>query len=379
MMRIALITHFYPAHRGGVEIAAYNIAKSLSESREIEITWCSADCDEAPRNDENFQSIPLKSSNIIEKLLPFPYPLIFPGSILKLFKIIQKSDLVHIHDFLYMSNILAFIFAKVSRKKIIITQHIGFIPYKNPVLRFILTILNKSLGKLMLSKSDATIFISQNVMNYFSNICRNTDNFHFIPNPTDTNIFRVFDETERIIAREKYVLKRFTFLFVGRFTGKKGLPVIKEIAEDFPDCDFIFAGWGVMDPTDWGLCNVQVQSGLTGEKIAELYNVADALILPSYGEGFPLVVQEALACGLDIIVSREIVNASPQITEHTSVIYDEELQIEEFISKIKKNIEEYQYSFENRLGKSVFASNLWNSENNRERYLKVINNTSKSN
>lgn len=371
-MKIALVSHFYPAHRGGVEIAAYNIALELSRTGEIEITWCSADCDEAPRNDENFQSIPLKSSNIIEKLLPFPYPLILPSSILKLFKIVKNSDLVHIHDFLYMSNILAFIFAKVSRKKIIITQHIGFIPYKNPALRFILTILNKSLGRFMLSKSDATIFISQNVMKYFSNICKKTQNFHFIPNPTDTNIFRVYDETERIIAREKYVLKRFTFLFVGRFTEKKGLPVIKEIAEDFPDCDFIFAGWGAIDPNDWRLDNVQVLDGLTGEKIAELYNAADALILPSYGEGFPLVVQEALACGLDIIVSLEIVNASPQITEHTSVIYDEELQIEEFISKIKKNIDEYQYSFENRLQKSEFASQLWNKESNCEQYLKLI-------
>jgi glycosyltransferase involved in cell wall biosynthesis len=45
-----------------------------------------------------------------------------------------------------------------------------------------------------------------------------------------------------------------------------------------------------------------------------VYRAADVLILPSVGEGFPLVVQEALACGLRVITGRDTANADPEAT-----------------------------------------------------------------
>jgi len=44
-----------------------------------------------------------------------------------------------------------------------------------------------------------------------------------------------------------------------------------------------------------------------------LYQACDALILPSVGEGFPLVIQEALACGLAVICASETVAADQAI------------------------------------------------------------------
>jgi starch synthase len=98
-------------------------------------------------------------------------------------------------------------------------------------------------------------------------------------------------------------------LFVGRFVEKKGLHVLEIMARMRSDVLFVFAGHGALDPRRWGMPNVRVYSGLFGSTLASLYRASDLLLLPSSGEGFPLVVQEALACGLAIICGTDTAGA----------------------------------------------------------------------
>jgi starch synthase len=98
-------------------------------------------------------------------------------------------------------------------------------------------------------------------------------------------------------------------LFVGRFVEKKGLHILSRMARLRPNILWAFAGWGHLQPTAWALPNVVVYSDLAGASLAALYRASDVLVLPSKGEGFPLVIQEALACGLPVVCSADTAGA----------------------------------------------------------------------
>jgi glycosyltransferase involved in cell wall biosynthesis len=100
-------------------------------------------------------------------------------------------------------------------------------------------------------------------------------------------------------------------LFVGRYVEKKGLNVLREIATLRPNLEFILAGSGPLRPENWGLKNVRDVGPQPQNVLADLYRWADVLLLPSVGEGFPLVIQEAMTCGLPVICGSPSERADP--------------------------------------------------------------------
>jgi starch synthase len=105
---------------------------------------------------------------------------------------------------------------------------------------------------------------------------------------------------------------RRQLLFVGRFVEKKGLAALRDLAAANPGWNLSLVGSGPIDPNAWGLDNVQVLGRKDRAALAELYRAADALVLPSVGEGFPLVVQEAMASGLPVFCGLDSAAADPR-------------------------------------------------------------------
>jgi len=313
-LRITLVTHYYPAHRGGVERVAGQLAERLARAGVAKIDWHASDCDASPPAAPGLSATPAPGWNALERAMGVPYPLWSPAALRRLVRACSESDVVHLHDCLYFPNVVAFLAARRARRPVLVTQHIGHVPYRNPLLRAAHAAANRLLGALVLGGADQVIFVSESVRAYFLERVRFRTPPLLIENGVDTGIFRPASAAERLERRAKLGIPagKPLLLFVGRFVEKKGLGVLRELTGRIRHVHWLFAGWGPMDPAAWAQPNVSVLLRLSHEDLAALYQAADLLVLPSVGEGFPLSVQEAMACGTPALVGEDTAAGSPE-------------------------------------------------------------------
>ena len=313
-VRLLLVTHYYSTHRGGVEAVARAIAERLAVRDAVEIEWMASDCDPAPPGlPAGMSCTPAASWNGLERMSGIAFPLWTPGAIRELRAAIDRSDVVHLHESIYPGNALAYLFARRAGKPVIVTQHVGAIPY-GPLARAILWLLNRTVARAVLSGANKVFFISPVVQDYFARFCR-LRAAALVPNGVDTGTFR--PDPARA-PRERPRL-----LFVGRFVPRKGIALVVSLARRIPGADWIAAGDGPLRPEEGAPPNLTVLRRRSRTELAQLYRGADLLVLPSVGEGFPLVVQEAMACGTPALVSPETASGAPGAGVYAEPISEE--------------------------------------------------------
>ena len=137
------------------------------------------------------------------------------------------------------------------------------------------------------------------------------------PNAVDNSLFAILAENTSGHAnefREKLKLPSRFILFVGRLVPEKGVFDLLEAYAKLEsslrsELGLVFAGDGV-STAELAQRAKRISPGtvcFTGfaqrEDLAALYALAEALVLPTHSDPWGLVVNEAMACGLPIIVS----------------------------------------------------------------------------
>lgn len=309
-LRLLVVTSYFPSHGGGIERVAERLIAEFAQ-REVSVEWLSSDTDPPPEAAANRVAIAVRTTNLVERATQLPYPIWFPSALAALWRAIGRADVVHVHEHLYFGSVLAVLMARLRHRPVVITQHMGALGLQRPMLTRLYEISARALGRLVFRLATRIVFISANVRSFFRRgQCARS---RLVFNGIDAARFKAAPEEERRRLRQELGIepRRQAILFVGRYVRKKGLHILESLASRFPETLWVFVGSGPEDPSTWNRDNVLVLGRVQQDRLPGLYQAADLLILPSSGEGLPLVVQEALACGLGVLSTEEVRDACP--------------------------------------------------------------------
>ena len=295
-MRLALVCHYLPPHEGGIERVVRRLADGYSDAGHevVMIGWGQA---EEARRLVQHQVRALRGHNPLERF-GVPVPLIEPVSAWRrLHSELERVDAVHVHGLPYLGSMLALAAAGATGTRAVLTEHVGRVPDDRRLYRLlqegalgagcaaarkaahVVTVLNDRVGELLRPRVAPVPVLK-------------------VANGVDLDKFRPADPSERARLRSRFGMRRFTVVAVGRNVPKKGLSTVAASAG--PAYDVILVGTGVSRLAAPPECRTFER--LDQDDLADLYRAADAMALPSTGEGLPMVVQEALASGLPVVM-----------------------------------------------------------------------------
>jgi glycosyltransferase involved in cell wall biosynthesis len=326
------VTYAHPYIGSGLGVVAKFQAETLA-SRGHNVTLISSNIPQTSKmfvfNSVTYLKVP--AAALLERL-HVPVPILFFNK--SVIRAIRNADIVHVHDMLYPSSFLGAILAKIYKKRVILTQHIPHVRYSNKIINVIEKFAFYTIGLVTLLASDAAIVLNTSVHKW---IKQYKNEVHHLPNGVDFKLFHRPTEQEKQAIRERYniPLDKFIVLFVGRFVPKKGFDILYN-AKD-PSYLLVFVGGGIIPEHIKSDHCVRIIGPLPQEDLAMIYKASDVFILPSYGEGFPLSIQEAMATGLPIITSKQ--NNLDQTLDSPFITYIDrtETDIKSAIKKIQSN------------------------------------------
>ncbi len=236
-----------------------------------------------------------KQGNIIYKLCFFVVAIIKSLFILPS----KKIKIVHIHSAshasFYRKAIFVFL-SKLFNKKVILHIHSGrlkmFYESKN-YFNFITKTFNKA---------DFIIALSENWYNFFKDIVKDKSKIKIIHNIIENNK----------VIKEKTIREPIKILFLGKIEEMKGvydlLEVINNNRKIFEGkIELIIGGNGEVKKLEnildrYNLSKtVKFEGWVSGKKKEELLKECDIYILPSYFEGLPISILEAMSYKMPII------------------------------------------------------------------------------
>lgn len=299
-----MVTHYMPPHRGGIELVAEGLFHQYQEAG-CEVRWLASRIPPQAPEKENGR-VRVGCWNFLESHLGVPWPICGPSALPALLQMVKWADLIHIHDCLYCGSALALILARHLQKPTLLSQHIGMVKYPSLFLNLLAKLAYQTLGRAVLNAATCVVFCTPSAEEFGRRLLRSQETSWSIALGVDTRRFRPPNPEERRQARRRLGLPELgqVVLFVGRLSEKKGALMFQEVIDCISGPHFVMVGDGALHPAPRD--NLTWLPMIPHEQMYQVYQTADALLLPSLSEGFPLAVLEAMASGVPVIVSRHL-------------------------------------------------------------------------
>jgi glycosyltransferase involved in cell wall biosynthesis len=295
---------------GGVENVTFNLAVQMAK-REHRVFVFSSSID-SKNSVEEYDNITIyrykKSFSI--GIAPISIDILF-----KPLKLEIDLDLVHAHIGNLPAPLTAYRYAKKRKKPFVITYHedsmggFGSLARKLGIFLF-----DHYFADKLLSSADIVLTPSQYYIDKSNFLKKYKNKLKVIPNGINLEEFEVPYSKEECRSKLNLPIAKNIILFCGSLTPRKAphvlIKAMKKIVKNNPDSYLVFVGDGMMKEKleamtlKLKLNHVVKFAGFVEEKFKPLYyKSADVFVLPSFSEGFGIVLLEASACGLPLVVS----------------------------------------------------------------------------
>jgi len=167
----------------------------------------------------------------------------------------------------------------------------------------------------VLGNADIITAVSNSCMQEIKNIIGEKKQMYVLGNGVDTGYFK----PDEMLDRAQNIV-----LYTGRLDSRKGVVDLissaKFVCENYPEVKFVITGKGPnREYIQRHISNLHLKDNVTlvgyvnREELLKLYQSSTMYVLPSYYEGLPTTLLEAMACGLpsiatDVDGSSEVIN-----------------------------------------------------------------------
>ena len=321
-LKIAILTRNYSKFGGGAERYCVELTERLSEIYDVHVY---SQINHEQSSKITFHKIPqwIKRPSFLSRLI-FSY--------LTKFKVKGKYDIVHSHVLVQYADLYTFhvpcIKTKLSNskgvKKILLWLGVFLSPRKITYLLLENSQIKPQSNRHFISVSE---YLSRNLLQSYPQL-----KGHITIAYPGINISQISEGRLTKIRNEFRTLynipaSSFILLFVAHGFKRKGLPATVKALEilNNKDIHIVIAGSG--NPKDIQIKSPTLQDNThfigVVKDMSELYPVADALIHPTLGDTYGMVVLEAMSHKLPVIVSNsKYCGFSEHLNSKNSILLD---------------------------------------------------------
>jgi len=302
-MKVLIVSAFALPHIGGVEVIVEQQARTLAELGCDVTVFTSGDDSTVGvhQHPDGYRLVRRRIWNGLERR-GVPFPIWGPGAFARLLRLVRESDVVHVHDVGYQSSCAAGLLSRLFGKPLHLTQHVGMVEHDNRAVTWLQMAVYRTYGRLLWRWASQITVYNPIVARFVAENGVPAEKIRLTYNGVDTSYFcpgqpEAMAETR---ARYGFARERPLVLFVGRLVPKKGVDKLIESRD--PAYQIVLAGSGAVPHLPDGVVCV---GPLERNELRRLYQACDIFAYPAVGEMLTLAMQEAMACGLPVVATKE--------------------------------------------------------------------------